>query len=400
MSISDRPYMHTPRQSESNRSQPSSTSQHNRSSKHTPPPPTPKHLQRLIPFLLGLLLVGVWLYIHPVQQPTPSVVTPTPILVPPIVSSIPSIPTVPFATQTRLVPPTTPQPSRYASYLNAINPASNDLRALAYAKTKTCPPGDKNCAIAELYRYVQHDIGYLSDPVAREYIQPPEATLQIGAGDCEDLSILLSSLLENVGVPTYLVFTRTHAYVLACQVDRPTMADTIDRVYSTPAPERVTEETRWLEPNHIVTWNLSGAQSHKISYTFDASEPIDWILVPTSEDAEAVRQNRAYRTYPECSREQMFRLTGDCQVSSTAQLLARNRTNQAVRLAATLRFHDPPVRPQLPAALQTYNLDGTNCLTLDPSIKGMAYPGQAMPATATAPERIAVNRAGQHRQLP
>jgi hypothetical protein len=30
----------------------------------------------------------------------------------------------------------------------------------------------------------------------------------------------------------------------------------------------------------------------------------------------------------------------------------------------------------------------------------MAYPGQAMPATATAPERIAVNRAGQHRQLP
>jgi len=397
MSLRDRPYMQAPRQSGPDRSQPSSTNLRDRSSTRNVPPPRSNLPHRLMLGILLAILAMVWSHNSAITPFLTSVIARLPSLAPP---GAPALPTAPFTTSTRLAPRVASHQSRYAPYLNAINPASNDLRALAYAKTKTCPPGDKTCAIAELYRYVQHDIGYLSDPVAREYIQPPEVTLQIGAGDCEDLSILLSSLLENVGVPTYLVFVPGHAYALACQVDTTTLVPTLDRVYATPAPERVHEETLWLEPQTARTWNLSGAQSHTVSYTLAASEPIDWLVVPTADDAEAARQNRAYRTYPDCSREHMTHLNGECRIDRTAHLIARNLTNQRVRLETTLHVQDPPVPPVLPASFQTYTLDGANCLVLDPSIKGTAFPGQAMPAAVTATERIAVNQVGLQRQLP
>ena len=42
---------------------------------------------------------------------------------------------------------------------------------------------------------------------------------EIGGGDCEDLTILLNSYLENLGIETYLVLTDNHAYTLACDID-------------------------------------------------------------------------------------------------------------------------------------------------------------------------------------
>ncbi len=339
-----------------------------------------KTVIRVLALLFGVTL-GLW-YLVSSQR----FVGPSPVFNERTAASVPSQPSV---ERTSMQPA-----SRYAPFLNAINPASNELRALAYAKTKTCPAGDKTCAAVQLYRYVQQELGYLSDPVAREHIQSPETTLQIGAGDCEDLSILLASLLENVGVPTYLVFTPTHAYTLACDVDGTKLFSTVAEVYTAPAPDRASEETKWIEPHTIVSWGLNSSV-RRLSYTIDAGEPIDWIVVPTAADAEAVQQGKSYRHYPGCSREAVTHLQLDCSVSDSAQLLARNRSDQAVRVAVTLRYQAQPIAPQLPASLQTYRLDGTTCLTLDPSIKGRGYPGEVMPSVVAAPQRLAINRSGR-----
>jgi hypothetical protein len=49
-------------------------------------------------------------------------------------------------------------------------------------------------------------IVYASDPRATaEYVQFPKQTLELKGGDCDDLSVLYSSLLESVGVQTALV---------------------------------------------------------------------------------------------------------------------------------------------------------------------------------------------------
>lgn len=298
--------------------------------------------------------------------------------------------------------PPSPKPStsRYDPYLTAIIPASTDLRALAYTKIRNCQPGDKTCAMTQLYRYVQQDIGYLSDPVNRDYIQTPSETLRIGAGDCEDQSILLASLLENSGIPTYLVFTPSHAYVLACQVDDSKLRPTIQNVYQTSPRTQITEQTITLNSQEIMVWPLDAKWSHTVSYQFSSGDPIDVLIFPTPEDSEAYRRNATYRSYTGCSQIQVTKLERECRVDPMARLLARNRTDHPVIVSVSLRTPIQPPPVHIPASLQTYLVDGTTCLTLDPSIKGEAYPGQVMDSVRAAPERMAINREGrQHRLL-
>lgn len=364
MSLTDRPYMQRP----------SSTPSQNRGSN---PRVGGHRLRNLIGFLIGLALTILYLGNPPISPPRPAAPPP------PTIAPSPSVPV---------------GRSPYAPYLDQVVPASTALRTLAYSKIQDCPSGDRTCALVHLYRYVQHDIGYLSDPAAREYIQPPQDTLAIGAGDCEDLSILLASLLENVGVSTYLVFTNSHAYTLACGVDLTTLRPAINQAYTAAPTEHVTEETHWINPQTVLSWSLTLPRPVTLHYALDATEPIDWLVVPTPEDADAARQGRQYRTYP-CSRDNITHLDTDCQVGSTPQLLARNRTTHAVRLASTVRYLQPATPPTLPSSLQTYTIDGQTCLVLDPSIKGLGFPGQSMLTVVTAPERIAVNRAGYRHRL-
>jgi hypothetical protein len=277
-------------------------------------------------------------------------------------------------------------------------PVSTELRALAFSKIHTCPPGDHSCALVRLYCYVQQDIGYVSDPVAREHIQSPDTTLTVGAGDCEDLSILLASLLENVGIPTYLTFTRHHAYVLACGVDPATIRETIEETYTGPPRARVSDETLSIAPHTVRSWSLPLSRPSRGAYRLTATEPIDRTVVPTAEDADAARHGRQYRAYG-CSRDQIVQLDTDCQVGATTQLLVRNRADHSVQLTARLRYEETSARPHVPLTLQMYPLNGQICLALDPSLKGVAFPGQTMPSVAGEPERIAIDRTGRQHRL-
>ncbi len=108
---------------------------------------------------------------------------------------------------------------RAEPYINEIIFEDMTLRAQASSIVSECPSGDKECQINKLYRFVIDDFSYYSDPRKEEFIQTPYETLDIHGGDCEDLTILLMSLLENLGIQTYLVLTPDHAYCLACDVD-------------------------------------------------------------------------------------------------------------------------------------------------------------------------------------
>ena len=103
-------------------------------------------------------------------------------------------------------------------YVNPIVPSNIDFRERAAQAAKDCPSGDKTCHIHEVYRYVVENYKYFADP-KDQIVQAPNATVAVGGGDCEDLTILLNTLLENLGIETYVVLTDTHAYSLACDVD-------------------------------------------------------------------------------------------------------------------------------------------------------------------------------------
>ena len=59
--------------------------------------------------------------------------------------------------------------------------------------------------IASLYKFVRDEIRYVKDPRGVEMVQTPRAILRTKAGDCDDKSTLLASLLESLGHATRFV---------------------------------------------------------------------------------------------------------------------------------------------------------------------------------------------------
>ncbi len=105
----------------------------------------------------------------------------------------------------------------YSPYFNKISGRDPQIRAKALELTRPCPDNDAACEVAVLNRFVTEEIRYRSDPRGNaDYVQEATFTLQTGAGDCEDQSILLASLLEAVGERTLLAFSPGHAYPVVC----------------------------------------------------------------------------------------------------------------------------------------------------------------------------------------
>ncbi|VAX18798.1 hypothetical protein MNBD_IGNAVI01-599 [hydrothermal vent metagenome] len=57
-----------------------------------------------------------------------------------------------------------------------------------------------------LFNYFAEQMQYVSDPRASvEYVQFPSQTLELKGGDCDDLSVVFSSILESIGIQTAFV---------------------------------------------------------------------------------------------------------------------------------------------------------------------------------------------------
>ncbi len=79
------------------------------------------------------------------------------------------------------------------------------VRSLAVSLTNGQASKDWYGELKALHAFVRDKIRYVRDVTDVETVQTPDATLAIGAGDCDDKSVLLAALLESVGHPTRLV---------------------------------------------------------------------------------------------------------------------------------------------------------------------------------------------------
>lgn len=80
-----------------------------------------------------------------------------------------------------------------------------DLREIALAVVSDLPNRDFIGEASAVYRYVRDHIRYTRDVVGVETIQTPDVTLELAAGDCDDHSTLVATLLESIGHPTRFV---------------------------------------------------------------------------------------------------------------------------------------------------------------------------------------------------
>jgi transglutaminase-like putative cysteine protease len=72
------------------------------------------------------------------------------------------------------------------------------VRVIARLPKRTGKIGDADA----IFRYLKGRVKYVPDIHGVEVLQTPRYTLRHGGGDCDDLTILLASFLEAIGVPT------------------------------------------------------------------------------------------------------------------------------------------------------------------------------------------------------
>lgn len=74
---------------------------------------------------------------------------------------------------------------------------------------------DRVCQAKAQYLFVREKIIYTNDPLRHEFVKTPGYTLDVGAGDCDDHAVLLSSLLNSIGIQTRFIFVPSHVYIQA-----------------------------------------------------------------------------------------------------------------------------------------------------------------------------------------
>lgn len=70
---------------------------------------------------------------------------------------------------------------------------------------RTVPAKDFRGQVERIFHWVKQHIRYVNDVRDVETIATPKAILEVSSGDCDDMAVLLASLLESVGHPTRFV---------------------------------------------------------------------------------------------------------------------------------------------------------------------------------------------------
>ncbi|WP_340818886.1 transglutaminase family protein [Methanolobus sp. WCC4] len=110
-------------------------------------------------------------------------------------------------------PEYTSNPENLFTQINEmIDPSDVGVRTMAAASAKKYPGQYNIYQICALFDDTKEEIQYISDPRGKDLWCAPGDTITVGAGDCDDYAILLSSLIEAIGGTSRVYLTDTHAF--------------------------------------------------------------------------------------------------------------------------------------------------------------------------------------------
>lgn len=121
---------------------------------------------------------------------------PTPSMLPPDAALSVQLPEGPGAVRETL------KIMRQLVRMNKRDPA---VRHMAATIISGLPSKAWRSEIDTVFYWVQHNIHFIFDTTDMEVLQTPQETLRTMIGDCDDISLLLATLLESIGHPTGFV---------------------------------------------------------------------------------------------------------------------------------------------------------------------------------------------------
>ncbi|MBU0496840.1 MAG: transglutaminase-like domain-containing protein [Candidatus Thermoplasmatota archaeon] len=286
---------------------------------------------------------------------------------------------------------TDPVIERANPYLDKIVMNDIDLRAYANSIIGECSTNNKECQVNAIYRHLVENYNYVSDPEGVELIQTPEETIQINGGDCEDLTILLISLLENIGIKTYLVLTDTHAYSLAYDINsndlwnyvEPSLINQVEKDWGENIRQSF-KQTFVLKGNYH--WYYGGDGSSmvniidylNISYSINSDRPLHLYIVPSGEDYDKLVAGESFMHYPDYEKENILKINDSFGfLFSYGGIILSNENYQDATVEVDIEFYFKPSFYGLfgDEKIISYNIGGADCVVLDPTAGLYGFPG-------------------------
>ena len=260
-------------------------------------------------------------------------------------------------------------------YFNEIIYEDIELRSFATSMTDGCFSGDKECQLNSIYKYIVNNFKYYSDPRSREFIQSPYDTIKVRGGDCEDLTILLNSLLENIGIKTYIVLTKTHAYSLACGVDIDHLQEEI--ISSFEKENTVIDEVISIDPYSARIFGGSGDEiGYLMEFTWDieSDKSVDVHVVPSSDELDLWAKGESYTYYPDCSKDGILKASDSCVVSKYVGIMVINEGYSSAMVDIEVKTKVTMIDLDK-FATNYYSIGGEKCVVLDSTLGEYGYPG-------------------------
>lgn len=299
-------------------------------------------------------------------------------------------------------PPESQEIERAEPYISEIVTRDSELRELASSIVARYPGASetKEGQVNALYRYIVENFAYYSDPRGAEYIQSPYETLNVKGGDCEDLTILLCSLLENLGLRTYLVLTPNHAYALISGINTKNLWRWIEKsleeqfLKDNPRYVSTEEETFLLRAGYAYYIGGDGskfplllarvgdskivAASLEIDYHVKSSQPLDVYIVPSRSDYEALVRGETFSHYPKCKKSQIYEANGKCSdLGQYGGIVLQNRSLKDSSVTLSVSFSYKFSFEDL--EITFFPLEGQKGVVLEPTAGEYGYVGYCPP---------------------
>jgi hypothetical protein len=181
----------------------------------------------------------------------------------------------------------------------------DDSQLQTYANTiiNGLDSSKRECQVNALYRDVLKNYTCTAAPMDNGTLQTPQETIQKKEGACEDLSILLCSLLSNIGIPSYLVFTDSHVYAMASDVNTDSLWECAEQSLILQVEERFGEPISqpFIQTYTLQSLNMlyAGGDEGKtfagvidymtIDYRIESNLPLHMFVVPTQTEFFSLR---------------------------------------------------------------------------------------------------------------
>jgi len=277
-------------------------------------------------------------------------------------------------------------------YIEKIVPDDAELRELAEAIVQDYP--DKEGKVNAVYRYIVEDFTYIADPEDGESIQSPFETLDAKGGDCEDLTILACSLLENIGIRTYLVLTENHAYGLVSGIDPENLWSYINGSLQEQFIEdhdmvSAMDEELELRAGYVYYYGGDGGafpieaatfgdsvvkiQSLEIGYSVWSSEPVNIYILPSRDEFDKLVDRKSFQHYPDCQEQEVYQAEGTCEIPGYGGIAIQNPTSRDAVVNAGVTFSYEVYFEGLKVTY--YTLEGEQTIVLELTAGKYGYPG-------------------------